>query len=210
MDDSARMGQHAPAMQGELSQERLVAALRAGDDRAAETLVRTHGPWMLNAAHRVLRDRALAEDCVQEAFVNAFRAIDGFEGRSNLKSWLHRIVVNQALMKLRARKRRNEAPIDDLLPAFDDNGCRIEEPWQTVATPDKILERKDRRALVRERIDQLPESYRVVLQLRDIEEMSTQEVAAALGLSEANVKVRLHRARSALKTLLEPLLAGEM
>ncbi len=79
-----------------------------------------------------------------------------------------------------------------------------------MATPDEILERADRRAFVRSQIDHLPESYRIVLQLRDIEDMTTQEVAEALELSETNVKVRLHRARSALKKLLEPVLKGEV
>ena len=86
------------------SDERLVSGLRASDGLAAEVMVRTHGGWMHSVARRILRDDALAKDCVQEAFVNAFRKIGDFEERSSLKSWLHRIVVNQALMKLRARR----------------------------------------------------------------------------------------------------------
>lgn len=192
------------------SEAEIIAALQSGDDRAAETLIRAHGPWMMAVARRIVADHALAEDCVQEAFVNAFGKIGEFEGRSSLKSWLHRIVVNQALMKLRSRRSRGEAPIDDLMPEFDENACRIEGPWQYLATPDEVLEREDQRAIVRAKIRDLPDSYRMVLQLRDIEELTTREVAEALGLSEANVKVRLHRARSALKKLLEPLLKGEV
>ena len=164
---------------------------------------------MLSVARRITLDRALAEDCVQEALVKAIKAIGGFEGRSGLKSWLHRIVVNQALMKLRTRNRLSEDPIDDLLPAFDENACRIEGPWKQIAQPDELVEQASTRTLVHSKIGELPDSYRIVLQLRDIEEMTTQEVAEALGISEANVKVRLHRARSALKKLLEPLMRGE-
>ena len=193
-----------------MSEASLVAALKAGDEGAAENLVRTHAPWMIAVAGRMLADPALAEDCVQEAFINVFRKIGDFEERSSLKTWLHRVVVNQALMKLRSRRNRSECLIDDLLPAFDENACRIEASWQYLATPDEIFEHKDRRALIHSKINGLPESYRVILQMRDIEELTTREVAEGLGLSEANVKVRLHRARSALKKLLEPVLKGEL
>lgn len=186
----------------------LVAALKAGDDGAAETLVRTHAPWLLNVATRILGDRALAEDCVQETFFNAFRKIQDFEERSSLRSWLRRIVVNQALMKLRSRKAKPETSIDDLQPEFD-SSCRIEGPWHYIATPDEIFESEDRRALVLAMIEELPESYRIVLKLRDIEEMSTSEVAEILNESEGNVRVRLHRARVALKIMLEPILRGD-
>ena len=192
------------------SDDALVEALKAGRDEAAEQLVKTHAGWMLSVARRITVDRALAEDCVQEALVKALKAIGGFEGRSSLKSWLHRIVVNQALMKLRTRTRLSEDPIDDLLPAYDEYSCRIEGPWQQIPRPDELAERASTRAFVQSKIGELPETYRIVLQLRDIEELSTREVAEALGLSEANVKVRLHRARSALKKLIEPLLRGEV
>ncbi len=188
----------------------LIAGLKAGDNEAAGQLVRNHAGWMLAVARRVLNDHGLAEDCVQEAFINVFRKIHDFEARSSLKTWLYRIVVNQALAKLRSKRSRQETPIDDLLPDFDENACRIEGPWQHLATPEEVFEQQDRRLVIHAKINDLPESYRVILQLRDIEELTTREVADALGLSESNVKVRLHRARSALKKLLEPLLKGEL
>ena len=187
----------------------MIDGLRAGGERHAEQLVRTHAGWMRSLARRILRDDALADDCVQEAFLKAFRNIARFEGRSSLKTWLHRITVNEALMKLRALKRLDERPIDDLLPEFDANACRIEAPWTRLATTEEIVERESTRALVVSKIGELPDSYRIILQLRDIEELTTSEVAEMLGISEANVKVRLHRARSALKKILEPLLRGE-
>ena len=187
----------------------LVAALRAGEAAAYEKLVREYGPRLLATARRILRDAALAEDCLQETFLKAFGKIDGFEGRSALGTWLHSILVNQSLMKLRKNKRERHEQIDDLMPQFDSNACRIEAPWSYLATPDELLEQDQTRALVQSKIDQLPESYRIVLQLRDIEEFDTETVAAMLDISPGAAKVRLHRARAALKVLLEPLLRGE-
>ena len=157
-------------------------------------------------ARRILRDNAHAEDAVQGAFVNIFKNLNSFGGRSAIKTWMHRIVVNQALMVLRKNRRMNETSIDDLLPEFDDYSCRIEDSWTTFETPESLLQRADTNKKTSEFIDLLPDKYRNVLILRDIEELSTSEVAEALELSETNVKVRLHRARSALKKLLEPLI----
>jgi RNA polymerase sigma-70 factor (ECF subfamily) len=187
----------------------LVDRIIAGSEPAAETLVRRHGGWMLSVAQRYMRDRSMAEDCVQEAFINAFTRLQSFERRSSLKSWLHRIVINQSLMKLRAQRARNEKDVDELLPEFDANACRIEQPWRQILTPEQIVGANHLRTLVLAKIDELPDIYRNVLLLRDIEELSTSEVAQTLELTEANVKVRLHRARSALKHLLEPILRGE-
>ena len=206
---NGRMDQRATPTAVEAGDDVLVDRIRAGDDHAAEILVRRHAGWMLAVAARFTRDRSLAEDCVQEAFANAFRRLDTFAGKSSLKTWLHRIVVNQALVKLRQRGRANEVQIDQWMPEFDENACRIEQRWPQIQTPEELLERQDNRAFILAQIDQLPESYRIVLQLRDIEELTTSEVAELTGLSETNVKVRLHRARSALKKLIEPLLRGE-
>jgi len=144
---------------------------------------------------------------VQEALLSAFRAIGSFEGTARLTTWLHRIVVNAALMRLRSRRRRREDHIDDLLPRFDEDGRFAEPvvPWET----DALLERHETRALVRRAIDRLPESYRTVLVLRDIEELDTEETAVALGLQVNAVKTRLHRARQALRTLIEREMRGE-
>ena len=183
---------------------------RADDRAATEQFVRDNIGWMLAVARRVLRDAAAAEDAVQGAFVSIFKNIEAFEGRSALKTWMHRIVVNEALMLLRRDRRLREEPIDTLLPTFDRNGCRIEGDWATFETPESAMQRTEARQTVAEVIDRLPDGYRIVLLLRDIEEMSTADVAAALDLSEANVKVRLHRARAALKKLLEPMMKGQM
>ncbi len=176
----------------------------------SDELVRANIGWMLALAERLLRDRALAEDVVQESFVRAFDGLAGFEGRSSIESWLHRITVNSALSKLRQLKRLAEQSIDEHLPEFDRFDCRVETPWTRLASVEEIIESDDKRRRVYETIGQLPDAYRVVLQLRDIEEYDTREVATLLGISESNVKVRLHRARAALKKLLEPILRAEV
>lgn len=176
----------------------------------SDELVRANIGWMLALAERLLRDRTLAEDVVQESFVRAFNGLAGFEGRSSIESWLHRITVNSALSKLRQLKRLAEQSIDEHLPEFDRLDCRVETPWARLASVEEIIESDDKRRHVYESIGQLPDAYRVVLQLRDIEEYDTREVATLLGISESNVKVRLHRARAALKKLLEPILRAEV
>jgi RNA polymerase sigma-70 factor (ECF subfamily) len=175
----------------------------------AEQLVRENIAWMLTLAERILGDRGLAEDTVQEAFMDAFRGLKNFEGRSSLKTWLRRITINAAISKLRQLKRLAEQPIDEYLPEFDRYDCRVEMPWTYLATLEEVLENDDLRAQVIECIDTLPDSYRIVLQLRDIEGYDTNEVAELLAITDSNVKVRLHRARAALKKLLEPILRGE-
>ncbi len=183
-------------------------ALKAGEARATEDFVRLHIGWMLALATRIVRDAHHAEDAVQNAFAAIFDNLDRFDGRSALKTWMHRIVVNESLMLLRKAKRTETRSIDDLQPRFDENGCRIEDRWATMQTPESLLLQSDMRAQVAAKIDLLPDAYRIVLVLRDIEEMTTRDVTKALGISDANVKVRLHRARAALKRLLEPLIKG--
>ncbi len=175
----------------------------------ADALVREHISWMLALAQRMLGDHALAEDVVQDAFINVFRSLSSFQGRSSLKTWLHRITVNAALMKLRRLKRLAEQPIDELLPEFDQYGCRIEASWKTLESVEKIVADEQYREQIHKKINQLPDAYRIILLLRDIEGYDTGEVAVLLDISAANVKIRLHRARAALKKLLEPLLRGE-
>ncbi len=176
----------------------------------SEAFVRAYIGWMLALAERLLGDRALAEDVVQESFMRAFDGLASFEGRATVESWLHRITVNAALSKLRQLRRRAEQSIDEHLPEFDSYDCRIEAPWSQLASAEEIMESEDRRRRVYETIGRLPDSYRLVLQLRDIEGYDTKEVAEILELSVSNVKVRLHRARAALKKLLEPVLREEV
>jgi RNA polymerase sigma-70 factor (ECF subfamily) len=179
-------------------------------EQDAEQFVRENAHWMLVLAERMLKDKALAEDVVQEALINALRSMNRFEERSSLKTWLHRITVNAALSKMRKQKSLAEESIDELLPEFDRYDCRVEQPWPNLASAEEISANADTRARVTEGIDALPEPYRLVLLLRDIDGYDTAESAKLLEITEANVKVRLHRARAALKKILEPILGGEV
>lgn len=178
------------------------------DDDSAEEMVRDNISWMIAVSQKLLGDRALAEDAVQEAFLAAFRGLVKFEDRSSLKTWLHRITVNASLMKFRQLKRQPEPLVNDYQPEFDRYNCRIEGRWTYLASAEDILANEELRAQVHSAIDELPEPYRIVLLLRDIEGYDTMETANLLEISETNVKVRLHRARMALKELLEPVLRG--
>jgi RNA polymerase sigma-70 factor (ECF subfamily) len=172
-------------------------------------LVRRHSGRMLAVARRFLRTEEDSADAVQEAFLSAFRSLKAFEGNSSLGTWLHRIVVNVCLMKLRARSRGREVPMDDLLPTFDDTGHHSHpvRVWEDNALA--RLTQAETRARVRACIDRLPDLYREVLLLRDIEEIDTEQTARMLSIHVGAVKTRLHRARQALRTLLEPMMLGE-
>jgi len=185
----------------------LVTRLRNGDAQAWEAVVRKHGGAMLGAARRIAASEEDARCAVQSAFLKALTAIDGFRGGALLSTWLHRITINEALMRVRTRSRRPEIPIDDLLPQFDDRGAhaRPVEPWPTA---ERVLLQQEKHVRVRECIERLPADYRLVLILRDIEELETTEVAALLDITPNAVRIRLHRARLALRTLLEPFMAA--
>jgi RNA polymerase sigma-70 factor (ECF subfamily) len=187
----------------------LLKRIRSGDEGACEVLVRQHGARMLAVARRFLRTEQDSADAVQDAFLSAFRCLESFEGNSALGTWLHRIVVNACLMRLRARSRSREVRIDDLLPTFDQSGHHSHpvRAWEDEALA--RLTRAETRAHVRDCIDRLPDPYREVLVLRDIEELDTEQTAQQLGINAGAVKTRLHRARQALRTLLEPVVLGE-
>lgn len=184
----------------------LVRRLQAGEARAFEELVRENSPRLLAVARRFFPSESDAMDAVQDAYLSAFKAINKFDGNSKLSTWLHRIVVNACLMKLRAKSRRPETQIEAMLPSFDSTGHRVRESSSDGGlseTAEDALHRKESRELVRATIHELPEQYREVLLLRDIEELDTDQVAQMLDLTAGAVKTRLHRARLALKQLLE-------
>lgn len=186
----------------------LVARLRAGEEAAFAELVQTYSPRMLAVARRFLGNDDDAGDAVQDAFFSAVKALDKFEESAQLGTWLHRIVVNASLMKLRTKRRHPERPIEELLPAFSNDGHQRSAASHWPAVTDTAAVDRETRALVRRCIEELPESHRTVLLLRDIEERSTEETAEALGLTVSAVKTRLHRARLALRELLDPYMRG--
>jgi RNA polymerase sigma-70 factor (ECF subfamily) len=182
----------------------LLARLRAGEDAAYEELLRAHGGRLLAVARRFLRNEDDAQDALQDAFLAVFRSIDRFEGSARVSTWLHRIVVNAALMKLRTRRRKPETSIDDLLPDFLEDGHLANPATEWRKAPEAEVARRELRDLLLAKIHELPEGHRNVLLLRDIEDLDTEETARLMGISTAAVKTRLHRARLALRGLLEP------
>jgi RNA polymerase sigma-70 factor (ECF subfamily) len=186
----------------------LLARLRAGDDRAYEQLVRSNTPRLLAVARRITPSETDAEDAVQEAFLQAFRSIGGFDGRSALSTWLHRIVVNVALSRLRRAGSRRERPLDELLPEFaGGRHAASPRPWR--ALPHDGGTDTELRDAVRRAIADLPEEFRAVLLLKDVGGMQSAEIAASLGISDALVRQRVHRARLALMKSLAPTLEEE-
>jgi len=145
-------------------------------------IVDEHTGRMLAVTRRILNSEEDARDAVQDAFVSAFRNINNFEGGSLLSTWLHRIAVNAALMKLRTRRRKPERSIEELLPSFLEDGHHAEDFQDWNQPVDRAMMRAETRAVVRQCICELPENYRTVLILRDIEELDTDETAERLGM----------------------------
>jgi RNA polymerase sigma-70 factor (ECF subfamily) len=189
------------------SEAALVESLRNGENQGFETLVRTFGPQVMAVARRYLNSEADAADCFQETFVAVFTSIGSFAGQSSLRQWVRGVAVNQSLMALRKRKRGREESIDHMLPQFDESGSRIETAEKSSgSTVEKQIDSASLQRNVRHSIDQLPDDYRVVLLLRDIDGLNTRETADILGIQLNAVKTRLHRARSALRYILQPVL----
>lgn len=183
---------------------RLVERLRRGDDDAFDLLVRVHARALLATARRMLGTESDSQDAVQEAFLAAYRGLATFDGRAAVATWLHRIVVNTCLMRLRAARRKPEHSAGGLLPEYLEDGHQRTDtrPWRPL--PTQALERVELCRLVRASIEALPLAQREVILLRDIEGLDTEQAAAILGITAGALKVRLHRARQALRTLLEP------
>jgi RNA polymerase sigma-70 factor (ECF subfamily) len=199
-----------PTNTSQLSEVELIAAAQAGRQDAFTEIVERHSGTVYNLALRLMNDPQEAEDVLQETFISAFRALGRFQGRSQLSTWLYRIAYNAALMRLRKRR----VPVQSLDEARETEDGEWMPPRQLVdwtALPDELLLSKEFRGKLDAALASLPESLRSVFVLRDIEGLSTTETAAVLGLTETNTKVRLHRARLALRerltTYLTPSLA---
>lgn len=190
---------------GDMPDDEFLERLKAGEDAAFEVLVARFGGRMLAVARRLVGNPQSAEDVLQEAFVQAYRAIGRFEERSSLGTWLHRITVNAGLMHLRSRDRRPEESIDALLDGYNARGFRAEPLWTFPRSSEELVASRQVTEQVRDKIAELPDGYRIVITLRDIEGLDTAEVAELLEMTEGAVKTRLHRARTALKNLLGPL-----
>jgi len=185
----------------------LVEQLRREDPGAAEALVGAYGDRVYRLASRITGHPSDAEEVVQDALWTVVRKIDTFRGESAFGSWLYRIAANAAYQKVRGRRRRPDVPLDDVLPSFHDDGQRAASIVDWSPTVDDPSRQADLRLALTAALDALPEDYRAVVVLRDIEECSIADVAATLGLSVANAKSRVHRARLFLRQRLTVSLA---
>ncbi len=199
---------------------RLVEGLRAGDEAAFAELMRMYGAGMLRVAQMFVSSRSVAEEVVQEAWLGVLRGIDRFEGRSSLKTWLFRIVTNTA--KTRGVREARSVPFsslgddrsDSTVPPdrFLSDGERFPGHWAVppsswAGVPEARLLATETMDVIRRELERLPPSQRAVLELRDIEGLSTEEVCNALDLTETNGRVLLHRARAKVRAALEEYLA---
>ena len=193
----------------EASDETLAANAASGDDHAFEALVMRYEHRVYRLACR-LTSETDAPDLLQETFLQAYRHLRSFRHESRFGTWLYRIATNICLMHRRKQARRPSEPLDTFLPRFDDRGVHAGTPeeLQTAARADELLDRQALAEKARDAINRLPDLYRDPFVLRDLEDMSTAEVAGVLGLEPAAVRQRVHRARLMLRGYLSDLVGA--
>jgi RNA polymerase sigma factor (sigma-70 family) len=192
----ARIAQPAPA-----EDAALIRSILLGDESAFEALMRRYNGRLFRVARAILNDDRDAEDALQDAYLDAFRHMSDFRGDAQLGTWLTRIVVNQALMRLRRQKR------DRVVLPFngrdgDDNELETQVADRQTESASEGLLRAELRQLLERRIDELPVTFRTVFVMRDIEDMTVQETADSLSIPAATVRSRLFRARALLREAL--------
>jgi RNA polymerase sigma-70 factor (ECF subfamily) len=190
----------------EPSDETLAARAAAGDDRAFEAIVERYQERLFRLACRLTSDTA-APDVLQEAFLQVYRHLPSFRGESKFGTWVYRIAANAALMHRRANARRPAESLEAFLPRFDAEGRHLGTPaeLQAPARADELLDQRTLAEKARAALARLPDLYRDAFVLRDLEEMSTADVAQALGIEPAAVRQRVHRARLMLRGYLGSL-----
>jgi len=182
----------------------LVHKARNGDYTAFEELVRRYQPRIFSHCYRMLKNYQDAQDCLQETFLKAYEKLDTFREESSFSVWLYKVATNNCLMRIRKNQSHpEEIHIEDILPRHRHDDLSFEVPdWG--ADPEKIAINGELRALMDSSVLKLPEDYRAAFLLRDVEGFSTKDTAHILGLTDANVKSRLHRARLALRKQIAP------
>ena len=186
------------------NQAELVDGLVGGERRAFEELITLYGRRLLAKAEQMLGNREDARDCVQECYMQVHRKIGSFRNEAKLYSWVHRILINTCLSKIRSAPRTLLESLEDC-EATKGGDCNWAEAlWQEFAEADQIIENIHLKNTVMNAVQQLPETYQQVLSLRDVQGYSTAEAACIMSISEASTKVRLHRARGMLRQTLQP------
>jgi RNA polymerase sigma-70 factor (ECF subfamily) len=190
----------APLIAGVADERDAARRIAAGDTAAFEALMRRHNPTLFRVARAILRDDAEAEDALQEAYLQAYRTIGGFRAESKLSTWLARIVANEALMRLRKRRRR--AAIVPLHPSGSSDELHEIADTDMNHTPEVSAQRAEIRSLLEHEIDSLPDDFRAVFVLRAVEELSVEETALVLAIPQPTVRSRFFRARALLRERL--------
>lgn len=191
----------AEALRPDIDDAALARRVRERDPGAFELLMRRHNRRLYRVARAMLRDAAEAEDALQDAYLAAYQAIDGWRGDASLATWLSRVLVNQCLARLRRQARRdNIVPMVAMADAHEQEAHAM--PSQASETPDNALVRAELRAVLERKLDALPEAFRTVFVLRCVEELSAEEAAEVLGVPAATVRTRLFRARALLREAL--------
>lgn len=190
------------AKPGPSTDTELAARILRGDRTAFEPLMRRHNQLLYRLARSILKDDADAEDAVQEAWISAFTHFDKFRGDAALSTWLARIAVNESYGRLRRRKRNAEVVTLDSVRADTPSTEVTDMADDRTEAPDAAALRTELRAMLESRIDALPEQFRTVFVLRDVQELSVEETAACLDIPEATVRSRAFRARALLREAL--------
>ena len=190
----------------EIDESELIARIQAGDKTACDECIALHSPALNRLLLRLLGNEQDAEDVLQETFLNAFRAIDSFEGRSSLSTWLYRIAYNAAMMRLRRPKARTISVEETM---NETPGYIPRQLFDWCCLPEETYDSEEVQTELRQSIAAMPETLQMVFMLRELEGMSTEETANTLDISPSAAKVRLHRARQWLRDTLSPVLAPE-
>ena len=177
--------------------EHVVERVLAGESALYELLMRRHNQSLYRVARSILRDDAEAEDVMQDAYVRAYQNLAGFEGRAKFVTWLARIAVHEALARVRRRSRFQSIDTSD-----PSNGDLMNSATSSDLNPEQESYHRELSGVIEKAVLALPDEYRVVFMLRDVEGMSTEEAAECLNLTQENVKVRLHRAHAKLRKQL--------
>lgn len=180
----------------------LVQRIGTGDQAAFESLMRKYNGKLFRIARSILKDDGDAEDALQDAYLEAYRHIDEFRGASELATWLTRIVINQALARLRKEKRRSSIVPFRSAVAADADAPEAQVPDNRSESPSASVIRAETRRILERRIDELPASFRAVFVMREVEDMGIDEIAECLSISPATVRTRLFRARALLRAAL--------
>ena len=186
-----------------LSDEQIVARVFQGETSLFELIVRRYNQRLYRTTRAILRNDALAEEALQDTYLRAYQNLSQFAGRSTFAGWLQRIAVNEALMRLRSRR-----PYEESVHNAED-GDPMDHFASSLPSPEQQASNRELRKLLEDSIEALSEGHRTVFMLREVEEMSTPETADALGISESNVKIRLHRARAILRRKLYSQVSAE-